>query len=84
MKTRAFTLVEVLLTIAIVGIIIAAASSMAKRPSAPQKKVDGRTIVVIDGCEYLSSLTYGGAEVFCHKGNCTNQIHRFMSPEAVR
>ena len=32
-------------------------------------------LVVIDGCEYLTAVTYGGAATYCHKGNCTNSIH---------
>ena len=29
------------------------------------------TVVVIDGCEYVSAYIHG----FSHKGNCTNSIH---------
>jgi hypothetical protein len=29
-------------------------------------------ITIIDGCEYITFFTYGGAANFTHKGNCKN------------
>jgi len=31
--------------------------------------------IVIDGCEYISFLTYYGYRGLTHKGNCTNSVH---------
>lgn len=32
--------------------------------------IDGREVVVIDSCEYIRNLQYGGSRSYAHKGNC--------------
>lgn len=46
---------------------------VATNPNIPQ--AIRYNIVVIEGCQYLATTTYGGYETLCHKGNCTNAIH---------
>jgi hypothetical protein len=37
-------------------------------------------IVIIEGCEYLE-YEYGSAYSLCHKGNCSNPIHKEVTNE---
>lgn len=48
-------------------------------PVGPQVKDkfnnDTYTIVVVDGCQYLTRHKHTPHAIFTHKGNCTNSIH---------
>ncbi len=35
----------------------------------------GHETIVIDGCEYLKTYSYGWRGSLAHKGNCTNAFH---------
>lgn len=68
-NNKAFSLVEVLVVLAIVVILAALAASF---------NHENNSIVVIDGCQYIKTYTGGkfGGFALTHKGNCTNVMHK--------
>lgn len=38
-------------------------------------------IVKVYGCEYIYTVTWGGAKVYSHLGNCSNKIHCYNNQD---
>lgn len=55
-----------------IGVLMILVSAVKCRYDQTQDVRAGRTVTVIEGCEYLTFTTYLGYEGVTHKGNCTN------------
>ncbi len=80
MKTKAFTFIEGIVTVAIIAIIVGFVLESCRIHQAPplSNYVTAHSPITIDGCQYLMVKISDPNKEFLsliHKGNCTNHTN---------